>query len=311
MDPPFTKLPDGFDYIIFQREKCPTSGRLHWQGFIITTKRTRFSALKKLLPKARIEGMRAKDTDLARDYCRKSNTQQSPPTEFGAYVRSRTGRRTDIERWYADIIAGMSLKDLYKYHTTCMFRHGRAFERLRDILVDGEPGGVPAPVFKKVILIVGPPGTGKTSLFWERTIEAGGSRSVGWTPPFDKSYRWFDKYRGQTHVCFDDFVGQVKLDLLLKLLHEHPEQVPYKGGFVWWYPTHIYITSNFHPYKWYKWEWREEHRLALCRRIHTIHYRYGLPNQPSTWTTITKEVSKTDPLSTFDDVQRLMEQQQQ
>ncbi len=84
---------------------------------------------------------------------------------------------------------------------------------------------------------------------------------------------WFDGYDNEPNVLFDDFAGRMSkmpLTLLLQILDRYARQVEVKGSFVWWMPTNIAITSNFHPREWYDWTNREESYNALCRRIHQV-----------------------------------------
>lgn len=55
----------------FQQEKCPTTGKLHWQVALLT-EQVRFSAIKKFLPTAHIELARNKDALL--NYVEKDDT---------------------------------------------------------------------------------------------------------------------------------------------------------------------------------------------------------------------------------------------
>lgn len=42
------------------------------------------------------------------------------------------------------------------------------------------------------------------------------------------------------------------------------------GGFVWWNPDIIYLTSNAHPMNWYDYSKREDKEAALRRRFTKI-----------------------------------------
>ena len=57
------------------------------------------------------------------------------------------------------------------------------------------------------------------------------------------------------------------LTVLLKLLDRYPSLVPTKGSHTWFYPTHIYVTTNIVPRDWYKWEKRLPQYKALQRRF--------------------------------------------
>lgn len=59
---------------------------------------------------------------------------------------------------------------------------------------------------------------------------------------------WFDGYRGQRRVVFDDFRKDwCTFHYLLQLLDRYPIDVPVKGGFVPWRPGEIVITCPQHP----------------------------------------------------------------
>lgn len=105
----------------------------------------------------------------------------------------------------------------------------------------------------------GKTGTGKTRRVWEFA-----NVDELWVHPGD---RWFDGYDSQRAVLFDDFDGSwFKLSYLLKLLDRYMMQVPVKGGYVWWNPKTIYLTSNINPKDWYP-QANEEHKAALKRRL--------------------------------------------
>jgi len=82
---------------------------------------------------------------------------------------------------------------------------------------------------------------------------------------------WFDGYTGQQVAIFDDFYGDVSIDVMLKVLDLYKLNVPVKGGFVAWNPKRIYITSNKSPTDWYN-ELNMNQLEALLRRFHKIEY---------------------------------------
>lgn len=107
----------------------------------------------------------------------------------------------------------------------------------------------------------GKTGTGKTRFVMNQVQD-----SQFWMPG---DYQWFDGYTGQPIVIFDDYRGEYKLQLLLKLLDRYPMSVPVKGDFTNWCPRKIYITSNIHPRSWYPNE-DSFSVSAMFRRLHII-----------------------------------------
>lgn len=100
---------------------------------------------------------------------------------------------------------------------------------------------------KEVFVYQGPTGTGKSREVWERE-----------DPEFteDKLYvvadnYWWDGYRGQEAVLFEEFTGQWKIEWLLRVLDRYPMRVPFKGGFVPLKAKRIYFTSNKMWQEWY------------------------------------------------------------
>lgn len=51
-------------------------------------------------------------------------------------------------------------------------------------------------------------------------------------------------------------------------MDRYPIGVEKKGGFTWWNPSKIFITTNYHPKEWYDIKNRQESYKALIRRFH-------------------------------------------
>jgi len=121
---------------------------------------------------------------------------------------------------------------------------------------------MPSPREKRdVILCYGSPGTGKTH--YARSIAPHGEYCV---VPVSKDM-WFNGVTNARVVVLDDFTGAFKLTDVLRLLHNYPEQVAIKGGFTWWNPETVVMTTNIDPMRWYDWAGREDQREALGRRF--------------------------------------------
>jgi len=114
----------------------------------------------------------------------------------------------------------------------------------------------------KVHVFVGPPNSGKTKFVNDRYPD-------NYSFPIGKDL-WSDGYMGQPVVLVDDFSGQMRLVDTLRFLDRYPIQIPKKGGFNWWMPEIIILTTNRHPYHWYDWGNRPLQEEALKRRLHHI-----------------------------------------
>lgn len=120
-----------------------------------------------------------------------------------------------------------------------------------------------------------------------------------WVSPlsFDDGGRWFDGYVGQPLAIFDEFDGRFggwRLAPLLRVIDRYSLLVPVKGGYTWWEPEEIRITTNFHPSEWFDYSERREQYKALRRRVTTVvqwrddgndgfDRRQLTPDEPEAW----------------------------
>jgi hypothetical protein len=234
-------------YLIIGREKGE-KGTPHLQGYIAFHKRKRFSQTKGLISdRAHLE--KANGSPIQnREYCSKGGDFD----EYGVIPKGQ-GSRTDLSSVVKDIEDGATLQEIAKKHPAATLRYGNGIQRLRMFI---RPRRETPP---EIWTLWGKTGTGKTRRVWEFA-----DVDKLWVHPGD---RWFDGYDGQPAVLFDDFDGSwFKLSYLLKLLDRYIFQVPVKGGYTWWKPKVIYITSNLNPKEWYP-AAHQEHQRALIRRI--------------------------------------------
>ncbi len=282
-----TEASGAISYFVYQKEKCPTTGRIHYQCYLQAAKRLRFSQLKGLFPTAHIEPQRAANSDKARDYCMKADTQLSPPVEYGTYVPQKQGARSDLRDLYDDILEGKPEHVLWADYTSQMFRYHKKVDYLIQFGMSKTLPGQPIRrrTVPQVILCYGPTGSGKTSYFYDNSPVA-----TSWEMPIQSgSTLWFDGlHPGHTHVLIDDFNGGIKLVQLLRLLDVRAVKVEVKGGHTTLCATHIYVTSNYHPDTWYDYSTRMESHAALRRRFTKLLYftAYGTPPVEYTWDTL-------------------------
>lgn len=227
-------LPDKLSYFAYGKETCPTSGRLHLQAFAYSLSAMRFTAWKKLFPTAHIEQMRGSFSK-NEAYCSK----QSTLIEFGQRPMENGHRRSDlICKELIDANPNISVLEHYEETEESAFmRHEKFFEKYREHkrakTIKGDHSQ------PDVIYIHGLPGSGKTR--YARELE---------TDIYDvpDGWQWFNGYSGQEAVLFDNLEIPVSnKSFFLKLIDRYPIQVPVKGGFTWWKPKRIYITSIHDP----------------------------------------------------------------
>lgn len=206
----------------------------HIQGAAVLGCQKDLSSLKKIpgLHRAHIEPMMG-NVQQNLDYCSKQDK-----TPFVKGKIPEPGKRTDLDEAVDDIRNGANLSDLAENHGTVVVKYFKGLMVLRSLLTDArtEP--------PKVIWVHGPTGVGKT-----RSCTAFADRHMGgslYTSGGD--LKWFDGYDGQRVALIDDFRRKhCTFPFLLRLLDRYPILVPFKGGFVNWTPTVIFITCPDSP----------------------------------------------------------------
>jgi len=189
----------------------------------------------------------------ASDYCKKDGLFY----EFGELSNGgRPGSRTDLAEFKQAIVDGKTDLELIDLDMNTFNRYMKTVDRYRSMIPPKRTEEL------KVALFVGKPGTGKTREAYNQFPDI-------YAFPIGKDL-WSDGYRGQKEVLIDDFSGGMRLVDLLRFLDRYPIQIPKKGGFNWWCPTSIIITTNVHPRDWYSYKERTDSALALRRRIHII-----------------------------------------
>jgi len=220
------------------------SGTPHLQGAVTFSRAYRLSQLAKLVPRAHWE--RAKCVD-AENYCTKGEVLIN-------VGHNNQGSRTDLETIADEIESGKLMYEIAKAHPSQYIRYNSGLEKLKFILSKH------CEVFEKmeVIVIWGPPGSGKSKLAREmdpklyNVQEPAGARL------------WFDGYDNEETILFDDFYGSwMPYHKLLQLLDIYPMLLEIKGGQTRRRWNKVIITSNKPPEEWYN---RDECD-ALLRRI--------------------------------------------
>jgi len=244
------KADDNIRYVCFGEEKCPESGRTHYQGWLQLEKPRRLSTLKKQTNKTiHFEGCRGTEFDNEK-YCTKDGSYQS----FGQFKTQ--GFRTDLTGIFEQIESGAPLYDVAKANPQlfCQYRNGiNQFKSMSDDKT------CPAWRDVEVVVICGSTGTGKTrEAMKEATFKINGSE-----------LQWWDGYDNDEVICIDEYDTDVSITKILNILDGYKLRLPIKGGFTYAKWKKVYITSNVRLNDWHS-QAKQEHRNALYRRI--THY---------------------------------------
>lgn len=249
-------------FIAYGLETCPTSGRLHHQGFLYmvnykaTGKRSCGKIGKLISPTkpAHIAPMRGNFLQ-NESYCSKESSlikHGTPP---------RQGFRSDLKETMDMIKKGsLSLDEIALGDPHMYNMYHRTFsvaERMyKRCLFRTE--------MTKGIWLYGPTGTGKSKYWGEK-----------YNPATDYKHKlgskWWDNYDGHETVILDEFRGQMTRSELLSLCDRHPYEVDRRyHGPTPFLAKQVIITSCMHPCEVYKnittgWDqFRRRYIVLLC-----------------------------------------------
>lgn len=254
-------------WIVIGRE-VGESGTPHLQGACILGTQWSFSKLKTMtgLSRSHIELMKGKPED-SRVYCTKEDVQ---PFEKGSLPQQ--GARSDIRQAAERILQGTSLKELARdkdIGAVAVIKYFKGLTVLRSLT---RPARKDPPI---VYWVFGKTGTGKTRCCFESARRyVGGNDDLIWIS--SGGLKWFDGYDGQPVAIFDDFRAKhvQNFAFLLRLLDRYPIGVEFKGGFVNWTPSVIFITCPEDPDTCFS--TRKQHVPEdieqLHRRIRKVHH---------------------------------------
>lgn len=215
----------GLLYSVRQKEKCPSTGRLHWQFFLIFSQRKRFQTVQRLLPGAHLEP--ARDLEKSRDYCMKIESRIELPIETGEFPKKVTSLNVvDLLRRSRPLDVLDQAPNLWRSFRTLVTLHS-ALLRPRREATSG-------------LLLFGATGTGKSRI----AHHIGRFLGTEHTFTADPALQWLDGYNGQPLIIVDEFRGTAPVSFLLRFIDRYPMMLPIKGGFVQMCATMVIFTSN-------------------------------------------------------------------
>jgi len=247
-------LSDDVRYIIYQREKGPAATNHHFQGYVEFHRPYGLAGVKSRVSNTAHWEIRRGPQKKAIAYCRKTDTKVDGPWEYGE--KANQGTRTDIIELRDAVKKGASKRKLIEDYPRGVAKYGRFIDTVKEAYFKS--------TWRKVecVLLIGKTRTGKTRWVYDNW----GKEDFWVLPPIIRDL-WFDGYMDQTHVLIDDFTGECKVASLLRILDGYTIPLPRKGGFIFWRPTHIAVTTNLHPNLWYNWKGKQSSYDALAARF--------------------------------------------
>lgn len=262
-------------YMIYQKEKAPSTGKLHFQCYFEFLKKTRKSTLMKQFPHCYWDKRRGSTRD-AINYCSKEETRIEGPWSWGeatgnydeiptnvgfhTTVGDKRKRPSALQMVVEKMVKhSMTPNDVAREYPDVFVRHSQGLNKLAVAIQPKRDSKT------TVIVYYGIPESGKTRSAWEMAREYYKDDEIY---SYDKisisSQEWWENYNNQKCVIIDEFGGStLSWERLLKLLDRYPVFVPFKGGSASFAAELVIITSNYPPSSWFP---NNDFR-ALRRRI--------------------------------------------
>lgn len=267
-----------FSYIAFQMERCPTTGSLHFQGYVETkTKRNRAAVMTALWGPLKgkhfwctpSKGTAAQN----KEYCSKLESREGDFYERG--VPQQQGKAAGLHELSLSVLAtGGRIPRVTEENAGAMAFHLPKLIGLGRLIREQLEADAPAGRRDVIVTLhVGPSGTGKSHYGGKYTP---GVHTV--VPSGDKP-NW-NGYAGQTELLIDDVPARWTWNTadIKNILEGGTFAMDVKWDTMKPKWTAVHITTNHPPDKWVKdpLDWG-----AIDRRIHNI-YRYDAPyTQPT------------------------------
>lgn len=273
--PTFVYDEENMVYAVMQLEECPTTGRLHFQGYVEYKNRVSFDRAKRLLQSDSVNIRVAKgSSEQNTTYCTKEDTRVDGPWVFGESLNLKgQGARSDIQ-----IFMDLALEHVYQEdkhipefsgathvrdvngdvsmffplpqrvrtpfaravgaHIDTYVKYHRGLEKAYEWLKPSV-GIVPKPY---VVYLYGSTGVGKTKQAYLFDKEL-------FRMPYGKDGSlWFDGYTDQRTILIDEMrEGRLPTPWLLQFLDQYEFSLEIKGSFRPRACKFVFITSCFSP----------------------------------------------------------------
>lgn len=218
-----------YNYMVVGKEVCPTTGKLHHQGYVV------FPSPRTLKSVGKEFGCYVKqarsNAEANTEYCKKGGEIVIEDGEM-----PMQGKRSDLVSAMADIKQGVNMKEIADKYPAQYCRYYKGFEKYQEM------NAKVRNFMPKIIYIWGKSGTGKTEWALENYPDA------GWV-----KYRngFFNSKISRDVVVFDEFdKWNICPSEVLTLLDKSPYDANIKGGEINFTAHTIILIGNVHFKKW-------------------------------------------------------------
>jgi len=254
-------------YICFQEEVCPSTGRKHLQGFSVLPAAKTLSAMCKnyfmkpyhpnLAPRYR------ESTDAcAALYCLKNESRLPGGIRFSdGELGPGQGKRTDLNALKELIMTGQKTPaEIMEENPMAYHQYGRTMEALHSVALSRKF----RTWMSTCTWLVGPPGVGKSHLAFE-----GYNPETHYRLLFDKHGLKFQcNYKGQETIIINEFRGQIPYSVMLEMIDKWPFDFDRKcKTSVPCLAKHFIVTSPMTPEECYHRQNEKDSIVQLLERV--------------------------------------------
>nr|WAE42789.1 MAG: replication associated protein [Cressdnaviricota sp.] len=237
---------DKIEWLCYQRESCPETGKDHWQGGFKLKIRSTFKQALQVLGWDRPKGQCLTrivqmfgTAEQVRTYCSKIKSAH-PDTfeEFGTMPKARQGRRSDLEEVATRVKDGATTIQIADEFPVSYIKYARGISMLVEAL------NKPRSENCEIYLLLGDSGCGKTTKIRNSSQDLYIKNA---------SNHWWNGYTGEKDVLIDEVAyGHIPaLRVILALANSISYQGETKGGMVQVQCTRLFLTSNSTPENWW------------------------------------------------------------
>lgn len=243
-------------YNIYGEEICPTTKRLHYQGYVEFDKALGIKKIKLSLGSetVHIEKRLGTQTE-AIDYCKKDGKF----IEWGELKKQ--GERTDLKTMVDNLFKNeITIHEIISNNPDQYHLYSKTLLAAEDLKFFNKK----RTWMTKGIWLFGATGTGKTKYAYDLDPNL-----YNWKN--DKN--WQDLYQGQETVLIDDFRGHIPYNELLKMVDRYEYSVSRRNRCpIPLLAKTIIVTSSLHPKNVYKYLSQDDSLDQLYRRFEIIEY---------------------------------------
>lgn len=221
-------------YLCIAPEVCPTSGRHHWQSYVVWKSQKTLSATVKKLRQGRPTPIWVRPSV--------GTAEDNKRYIFGPYTDRRTGKskpindearefgdipsqgaRKDVEALKDEVINGKRVDDIALENPWMYHQYGRTLSKIEDIVLRKKY----RTWMTKGIWLWGKTGVGKSHQAFSNFDPD--THYVLPISEWRKGGGWCDGYTGQETVIINDFRGEISYNELLTMVDKYPYQVRRRG----------------------------------------------------------------------------------